>query len=255
MDLELRDRAFLITGATDGLGLALAHTLIDEGARVAICGRSEQRLAAARTQLGERALCITCDVTVPDQLDAFIDETLSTFQRLDGAVNNAGASSSSPVASSTSEAWRADFELKVVPAVTVARSCLDALAATEGSILNILSITAKAPGANTTPTAASRAAGLALTKSLASEVAPRHVRANAILIGLIESGQWDRAAAGADMAVGDLYDVMAKNARIPLGRVGRAQEFAALAAFVLSPKASYLTGAAINLDGGLSPVV
>jgi NAD(P)-dependent dehydrogenase (short-subunit alcohol dehydrogenase family) len=255
MDLELRDRAFLITGGTDGLGLALAQTLIDEGAFVAVCGRSEQRLAAARSILGERALCVSCDVTVPEQLESFVDHAITKFERLDGVVNNAGASSSGPIATSSSEAWRSDYELKVIPAVSVARLTLDALASAGGSILNILSITAKSPGANTTPTSASRAAGLALTKSLAGEVAPRNVRANAILIGLIESGQWDRAAAGADMAVNDLYATMAKNARIPLGRVGRASEFAALAAFVLSPKASYLTGAAINLDGGLSPVV
>ena len=255
MDLELTDHAFLITGGTDGLGLALAQSLISEGARVAVCGRDVDRLAAAQQQLGSAALCVATDVTNESQLDRFIDAALQSFGRLDGAVNNAGHSSASPVATSTDDAWRADYELKVIAAVHVARRCTEALVLSSGSILNVLSITAKAPPAGSTPTAASRAAGLALTKAMANELAPQGVRVNAILIGLIESGQWTRIAEQSNMAIGDLYEMITRNQKIPMGRVGRAEEFAALATFVLSPKASYLTGVAINLDGGLSPTV
>lgn len=255
MDLELRDRAFLITGGTDGLGLALARKLVDEGARVAICGRDDGRLARARDLLGDNALATRADVTDASQLDAFIDEALARFGRLDGAVNNAGRSSGTPVATSDDDAWLADYELKVISAVHLVRRVLDELVKTSGSIVNVLAIMARAPGANSTPTTASRAAGLAFTKALANEVGPQGVRVNAVLIGLIESGQWVRQAEAAGIDAPTFYEKMAQAAEIPLGRMGRAEEFADLAAFLLSPRASYVTGAGISIDGGLSPVI
>jgi NAD(P)-dependent dehydrogenase (short-subunit alcohol dehydrogenase family) len=254
MDLGLDGRAFLITGGTDGLGLALATTLISEGAHVAVCGRDGTRLDAARRRLGPSALCVTADVTAPEELSGFVDAAIEQFGRLDGAVSNAGQASGRPVTSSSDDEWRADFELKVVPAVAIARRCADALSETGGSILNVLTIKAKAPDAGSTPTAASRAAGLALTKALSAELGPRGVRANAILVGLVESGQWVRRAKDLNMDLDEFYRAVTANQPIALGRFGRADEFAALAAFVLSPRASYLTGAGINLDGGLSPV-
>ena len=101
MDLELNDRAYLITGGTDGLGLALARTLVGEGARVAVCGRDAERLSHAQAQLGDGALCYQADVTKASELDTFIDATLEKFGRLDGAVNNAGRSAGTPVATSS----------------------------------------------------------------------------------------------------------------------------------------------------------
>jgi NAD(P)-dependent dehydrogenase (short-subunit alcohol dehydrogenase family) len=221
--------------------------LIAEGARVAVCGRDESRLASASEHLGPGALCVRADVTISAELATFVDRALDQFGRLDGVVSNAGQSAARPVALSSDDEWRADYELKVIPAVALARRCVEPLSATSGS--------AKAPDANSTPTAASRAAGLALTKSLAAELGPKGVRANAILIGLIESGQWVRRAEQSNMELDAFYDLVLSMQSIPLGRFGRAEEFAALAAFVLSPRASYLSGVGINLDGGLSPVV
>jgi NAD(P)-dependent dehydrogenase (short-subunit alcohol dehydrogenase family) len=255
VDLELADRAYLITGGTDGLGLALAKKLLDEGARVAVCGRDEDRVARAKEILGPNALCVEADVTRVEDVDRFIDVTLDTFGRLDGAVNNAGRSSAASIANSSDEAWREDYELKVIAALHVARRTLDALAATSGAVVNVLAIMARAPGANSTPTAASRAAGLAMTKALASEVAPRGIRVNAILIGLIESGQWVRRAHDAGVDLATFYERMASSSKIPLGRLGRAEEFADVAAFLLSPRASYVTGVGVSVDGGLSPVI
>jgi len=255
MDLQLDERAYLITGGTDGLGLALAQRLTTEGARVAVCGRDSERLDNAQRILGPDALCFEADVTDVNQLDEFIDTALARFSRLDGAVNNAGRSAGFPVATSSDDQWREDLELKVLSAVHVSRRVLDALELTNGAILNVLAVGARAPHANSTPTTASRAAGLAFTKALANEVGPRGIRANAILIGLVESGQWVRRAQEAGVQLVDFYAAMAQQAHIPLGRFGRAEEFADLAAFLLSPRASYITGVGLSIDGGLSPVI
>ncbi len=255
MNLELKDRVYLITGGSDGLGLGLASKLVREGARVSVCGRSDERLARAEQILGADALCYRADVTNSAELDAFIDETLVRFGRLDGAVNNAGRTAGGPVADSRDDSWREDYELKVISALHVSRRVLDELASTSGAIINVLAIMARSPLANSTPTTASRAAGLALTKAMANEVGPRGVRVNAILIGLIESGQWVRRAETEHRDLDEFYESMSKAAKIPLGRVGRTEEFADLAAFLLSPRASYITGVGISIDGGLSPVI
>jgi NAD(P)-dependent dehydrogenase (short-subunit alcohol dehydrogenase family) len=159
------------------------------------------------------------------------------------------------VASSNDQTWRDDYELKVISALHVSRRVLPALEETKGAIVNVLAIMARTPHANSTPTTASRAAGLALTKAMANEVGPRGIRVNAILIGLIESGQWVRLARDADMELDEFYEKMAKGSNIPLGRIGRADEFADLAMFLLSPRASYLTGVGVSIDGGMSPVI
>lgn len=255
MDLELIGRSFLITGGSDGLGLALAQRLVAEGARVAICGRDHDRLFRAQQLLGDEALCYRADVTVAKELDEFIDDALERFGGLDGAVNNAGKSAAGSIAQSDDDGWRSDYELKVIAALHVSRRVLDALAQSQGAILNVLAVGARAPGLNSTPTTASRAAGLALTKALASEAGPRGVRVNAILIGLVESGQWVRRAEAANVSLEDFYATLVTNSNIPLGRVGSAEEFADLATYLLSPRASYVTGAGISLDGGLSPVI
>jgi NAD(P)-dependent dehydrogenase (short-subunit alcohol dehydrogenase family) len=255
MDLEIQDRAFLITGGTDGLGLALAQRLVAEGALVAVCGRDQDRIDKAQVLLGLDALCSKTDVTHGDQIDEFVSATLTRFGRLDGAVNNAGRSAGNPIATSEDNEWRSDYELKVIAALHVARQVLPALETTQGAIVNVVATGARTPLANSTPTSASRSAGLAFTKALANEVGPRGIRVNAILIGLIESGQWVRRAADANVPLEEFYVTMAANAKIPLGRIGRAEEFADLATFLLSPRASYLTGAGISIDGGMSPVI
>jgi NAD(P)-dependent dehydrogenase (short-subunit alcohol dehydrogenase family) len=258
MDLELGGKAVLITGGTDGLGLALARRLAQEGASVAVCGRDPSRVDAAETSLSKisgEVLAQQADVTSPADLDAFVEAAIDRWGRIDGIVHNAGRAAGGPIQSIDDAAWESDFQLKLMAAVRLSRLTLPELRAARGSILFTLAISAKAPGGSSEPSSVTRAAGMALMKALSKELAPDGVRANAVLIGLIESGQWLRAAEGAGEPLEQFYARFARDAAVPLGRFGRAEEFADLGCFLLSPRASYLTGVAINLDGGLSPAV
>jgi NAD(P)-dependent dehydrogenase (short-subunit alcohol dehydrogenase family) len=186
---------------------------------------------------------------------AFVAAVEERWGRIDGVVHNAGRSAASPLERSDDEVWLGDWELKLMGALRLTRAALSSLRLSGGSVIFTLAMAAKAPGAASGPSSVSRAAGMALMKSLSKELGPAGIRVNAILIGLIESGQWVRAADSAGQDLGEFYRRMAEGAGIPLGRVGRAEEFADLAAYLLSVRSSYLTGTALNLDGGLSPAV
>jgi NAD(P)-dependent dehydrogenase (short-subunit alcohol dehydrogenase family) len=257
MDLGLDGEVVLITGGTDGLGLALAEVLVAEGAHVAVCGRDADRARGVEEHLraaGGDVAAVAADVSVAAELERFVQVALDRWGRIDGVVNNAGRSSANGIESTSDEEWQADFDLKVMAAIRLIRLALPYLRASErASVVNVLNIGSKAPGANSLPTSASRAAGLAITKSLSKELAPSGVRVNALLIGLVESGQWRRRAEASSQPLDALYQTMASG--IPLGRVGRSEEFADVAAFLLSPRSSYVTGSAINIDGGASPVL
>ena len=258
MNLELAGKTVLITGGTDALGLALARQLGAEGASVAVCGRDEVRLRGAEASLqdaGADVLAQRVDVSSPADLEAFVDAAVGRWGRIDGVVHNAGRSAAGTIESVDDAAWQADLQLKLMSAVRLTRLALPLLRASRGAVLFTLAMAAKAPGAGSEPSSVSRAAGMALMKTLSKELAPDGIRVNAVLIGLIESGQWVRAAAGSGQELPQFYERFARGAAIPLGRFGRADEFADLGCFLLSQRASYLTGTAINLDGGLSPVV
>jgi NAD(P)-dependent dehydrogenase (short-subunit alcohol dehydrogenase family) len=258
MDLDLTGKAFAITGGTDGLGLALAQRLVAEGAAVAVCGRNQERLDVAVNRLEEAGgdvLGQQADVSRADDVTAFVAAVEERWGRIDGIVHNAGRSAAGPLGASDDQVWLDDWELKLMGALRLTRAALTSLRANGGSVVFTLAMAAKAPGAASGPSSVSRAAGMALMKSLSKELGPAGIRVNAVLIGLIESGQWVRTADATGQDLGEYYRRMAEGAGIPLGRVGRAEEFADLAAYLLSARSSYLTGTAINLDGGLSPAV
>jgi NAD(P)-dependent dehydrogenase (short-subunit alcohol dehydrogenase family) len=258
VDLELTGKVVLITGGTDGLGLALARKLAQEGASVAICGRNEERLASAEVSVrtfGGEVLALRADVERAEDIRQFVDGAVARWGRIDGIVHNAGRHAAGPLETTDDATWDGDLQLKLMGAVRLTRMALPHLRQSQGAALFTLAMAAKAPGPASTPSAVSRAAGMALMKSLSKELAPDGIRVNAVLIGLIESGQWVRGAEASGQELPEFYARLAEGAGIPLGRVGRSDEFADLAAFLLSARASYLTGTAINLDGGLSPAV
>ena len=259
MDLHLNGKVVLITGGTDGLGAALAGRLVEEGARVAVCGRDPGRLAATEQRLkdsGGDALAVQADVTRPADLERFVEAAVGRWGRLDGLVNNAGRSAAGRIDQVGDDEWIGDLDLKVLAAVRGTRLAVPHLiTAGGGAIVNVLNVGAKAAGAGSMPTAASRAAGLAITKAASKDLGGHGIRVNAVLIGLVASGQWRRRADAAGQSEEELYGQMARGAAIPLGRVGRPGEFADLAAYLLSDRSSYVTGSAINLDGGSSPVL
>jgi NAD(P)-dependent dehydrogenase (short-subunit alcohol dehydrogenase family) len=259
VDLHLNGKVVLITGGTDGLGAALADRLVEEGARVAVCGRDARRLAATEQRLrdaGGDALAVQADVTRLADLERFADAAVARWGRLDGLVNNAGKSAAGRIDQVSDDDWTADLDLKVLAAVRCIRLAVPHLiAAGGGSIVNVLNIGAKAAGAASLPTTASRAAGLAITKAASKDLGGHGIRVNAVLVGLVASGQWQRRADATGQSEEELYRQMVKTTDIPLGRVGRSEEFADLAAYLLSDRSSYVTGSAINLDGGSSPVL
>ncbi|CAN5640340.1 SDR family oxidoreductase [soil metagenome] len=258
MDLGLHGKVVLITGGSDGLGAATAARVVEEGAAVAICARGQERLAATADRLrglGGDVLAVPTDVTEPEQVDAFVAAAYDRWGRIDGLVNNAGVHAGAPFESVTDEAWHADLDLKLMAALRATRAAMPHLRAHGGSVVNVLAISAKAPGPGSMPSSVSRAAGMAFRKALSKEVGVDGVRANAVLVGILESDQWVRAAAGRGVPVEQVHQEMATALNIPLGRVGRSEEFADVTAFLLSERSSYVSGAAINVEGGLSGAV
>lgn len=258
MECRMDGRVALITGASKGLGRAMALEFARSGARVAMLARTPETLAKARTEvaaLGGEARDYPCDVSKADDLAATWAAVERDFGHVDILVNNAGASATAPFEGITDEMWRADFELKLFAAIRLTRLALPGMKARRwGRVVNVLNTYAKTPAGGSAPTSVTRAAGLAMTKVLAHEGAPHNVLVNALLVGLIESDQWVRAHArsGSNKSYAEFTADMAKSRNLGIGRIGEAAEFANVAAFLCSDAGSYVNGVAINVDGGWS---
>ncbi|MHB8574018.1 MAG: SDR family NAD(P)-dependent oxidoreductase [Dehalococcoidia bacterium] len=261
MDLGLKGRVALVTGGSEGIGRATAEELAREGVRVAICARRadvlEQAAAALRSATGGEVIGVPADVSKAADVARCVSTVVERFGPITLLVNNAGTSAAASFETVDDDAWRADLDLKLMGAVRTCRLVVPGMrAAGGGRIINITNIGARQPGANSLPTSVSRAAGVALTKALSKELAKDNILVNTICIGLIKSAQIERSAMRRNPVAANLDEAYARmGAGVPLGRIGEAAEVAGLIAFLLSARGSYITGVAINVDGGTSAVV
>ena len=260
--MDLTGKTAVITGGSMGLGKAMATAFHRAGANVAILARRPENLQAAKDEISAegsgsaRVEDYVCDVTDPKSIESVCAQVVSDLGDVDILVNNAGKSAAQPFLSVSDEDWQADLDLKLFAAIRMSRQLMPAMMKRRwGRIINILATAAKTPSARSVPTSVSRAAGMALTKVLAGEGAPHNVLVNALLIGRIESDQ-SRRAYDANPGNRSYEEYLAASGKsLPMGRMGEASECANVALFLASEYASYTTGCAINMDGGLSPVV
>ncbi|MBV8118656.1 MAG: SDR family oxidoreductase [Alphaproteobacteria bacterium] len=260
MEVRLDGRSAIVTGGSKGLGLAIAKEFAASGADVAILARDPATLADAKGQIQRSArgkvTAISCDVSKMAPIQAAYDQVVSEFGKVDIFVNNAGQSTRGPSEELTDEMWQADLDLKLFAQIRFCRLVFPQMKQRKwGRIISVLNIGAKAPGADSAPTSVSRAAQMAFTKALSQEGAPHNVLVNSLHVGVIVSDQIKRRFDRERPNVSFEQYVAQAGRGVPLGRMGRAEEFANVATFLASDAASYVTGCAINVDGGRSPVV
>ena len=263
MDLGLHGKVAIVTGGSEGIGKAAAASMAAEGADVVIAARRADVLEAAAAEIRavseHRVIAIPTDVMDPDQVQTLIDQTVDELGRIDILVNNAGTSAGGAFLGVTDEAWQHDLDLKLYGSIRTSRLAVPIMREQGGGrIINVTNLGAKAPGAASVPTSVSRAAGVALTKAMSKEFAADNILVNTVCIGLIKSGQHETRfnsmqESNPDLTLDQFYADMGD--RVPIGRVGEGEEAGDVIAFLASDRASYLTGIAVNIDGGTSPVV
>jgi len=248
MDLGLADRVYLLTGASGGLGRATADQLVADGAKVVISSRSQESVDRAVTELGPSAVGVAvdnADATAPAQLIAVAKES---FGRIDGALISVGGPPAGPILDRTEEEWRLSFESVFLGAIRLALGVAEELG-DGGSIAFVLSTSAKTPVPGLGISNGLRP-GLAMAaKNLADELGPRGIRVNGLLPGRVETERVHHL----DSLTADPDATRAAHEKsIPLRRYGRPEEFGRVAAFLLSPAASFITGVMLPIDGGIT---
>jgi 3-oxoacyl-[acyl-carrier protein] reductase len=247
VDLGLRDRVYLVTGGSAGLGFAAAQALVADGARVVLSARDPGRLASAASELGPDLVhAVPADNTDAAAAARLIAQAKQRFGRLDGALISVGGPPAGTALQTTDEAWRSGFETVFLGTVRLARAVAAELGV-GGSIALVLSSSVRSPIASLAISNGLRPGLAGFAKTLADELGPSGIRVNGLLPGRIDTGRVRELDAGR----GDPAQVRAEHSRaVPLRRYGTPEEFGRVAAFVLSPAASYLTGAMIPVDGG-----
>lgn len=256
MDLELRDKAALVTGSSRGLGLASAVALAREGCRVCICARGAERLAAASAALdrearkaggrGRRILAVRTDLTEPGASAAVVDRTADTFGRLDVLVNNVARAGGGGLLETTDDDWQAAFDETLYPAIRASRQAVPHMQrAGGGAIVMIASIWGRESGGRMTYNAV-KAAEISLAKALAQQLAADDIRVNSVAPGSISfpGSSWHRRQQEDPAGMAEFV-----RRNLPFGRFGRAAEVGDVVAFLASPRASWISGASVTVDG------
>jgi 3-oxoacyl-[acyl-carrier protein] reductase len=248
MEISMNGRSAIVTGGSKGIGLGIATRFASSGADVAIVARGQGALDEAvnklRSVANTKVVGVAADVSTAAGVTRAYEGAMAALGKLDVVVNNAGTSQTGPF----------DKLTKLFAAIRMSRLVWPQMKERKwGRIINILNIGAKVPRAGSAPTSISRAAGMAFTKVLAGEGAPHNILVNGLLVGLIEADQHVQKAKKQNKPIEQYMADLSKET--PLGRFGTPEEFANVACFLASDAGSYVTGTAINVDGGRSPVV
>ncbi len=264
MELGLRDRACIITGASRGIGRATAFRLAEEGALVLLIGRDAERLESVRAGCAERgagATVLAMDVTAPDAGDQAVSRALEEFGRLDVLINNAGTSEIKALPELRDADWQHQWELHVMAPMRLMRAAAPAMSDRGwGRIVNVCSSSGKRPSSTNAAYSVTKAAELSLSRAFADQYAKQGVLVNAVAPGPVSSELWTAPGGMADQAARiqgtSREEALAATAsRVPLGRLGTEEEIASVIAFLCSTEASNVVGAAWSVDGGAVPVI
>jgi 3-oxoacyl-[acyl-carrier protein] reductase len=257
LDLGLKDKVALVAAASSGLGRAVAEELAAEGAALVICSRDTERITrtaeAIADSTGAHVLAVAADVSTPSDVRRLVESANARFGRIDILVTNAGGPPAGGFDNLTSEQWEAATKLTLFSAIELARHVLPGMKERGwGRILNITSITVKQPVDNLMLSNSLRAGLTGFARTLANEVAAHGITVNNILPGYTRTERVEELAT----MMSEKQEITAEEfkakweSEIPMGRLGEPREFAALAAFLVSARASYITGTSMQVDGG-----
>jgi len=264
LNLKLEGKNVIITGGSDGIGKETARIMAEEGANVIIFARNIENLNKTRDEIkiktGNIVEIHSVDVKDEKNVKETVDKVIEKNGNIDILVNNAGTSSAHPIMNITDQIMNDDLGTKLFGAIYMIQAVVPSMKKNgNGSIVNITTPGGKASGANTVPTSVSRAAGISLTKAISKELCEFNIRVNTVCVGLFKSGQHRkryelRVKNEPSLTIDEFYSQLGES--VPLGkRVGEAEEAASLITFLSSELSSYTTGTAVNVDGGVSPVV
>lgn len=249
MNLQLENRTILVTAASRGLGLGVAKSLVNEGARVIICGRNEASLKSAVESLGENTDYVVADVSKSEDVSTLLEHVKANYETLDGLFVNAGGPPPGTFDTVSEEDWESSFQLTLMSAVRLTKEALPLMKGSDSpAILYSTSISVKQPIGNLLLSNSMRPAVIGMMRTLAEEIGPHGIRVNAVCPGYINTERVKElmdASGDADGAISRI------TSSVPLGRMGEPNEFGAVCAFLLSPISSYVHGALLLVDGGM----